>query len=508
MEGRYDSPLKSKRGEDAVDRVCEAAKNKMMSAEQAASMIQTGMTLATSGFGGVGYPKVIPEALAASGHARDLTLYSSAACGDMLDGCLARAGLVTRRSPYQSVKEMRSAINQGGVQYIDLHLSKLPMFVKEELGEHLDVAIIECAAVTENGLVPTMMIGCCDTYARMADRVIVELNETVPAEIFGIHDVFENPKLPWTAPIPLCDVGDRLGSPYIPCPLEKIAAIVRSDREDELTLKPTGGIYEKIGRNVVDFLRKEVDCGRLPETLAPLQSGTGSVANGVFMQLGQGGFRNLCLYTEVLQDACLELIADGVVKKASACSLSLTGAAREKFYRDIEFYKQHITMRPQGITNNPEIIQRLGVVALNTPMEVDIYGNVNSTHVMGSAIMNGIGGSGDFARNSRLNIFAAESVAKGGKISTIVPMVSHVDQTEHDTQIIVTEQGIADLRWKSPTERAECLIENCAHPDYRPMLRAYFEQAKKCAYGQHTPHDLKRALSWHVRYMETGSMKE
>ena len=144
---------------------------------------------------------------------------------------------------------------------------------------------------------------------------------------------------------------------------------------------------------------------------------------------------------------------------------------------------------------------------MNSPIEVDIYGNVNSTHIMGTSVMNGIGGSGDFARNARVNIFAAASTAKGGSISCIVPMVSHVDHTEHDTQIIVTEQGVADLRWKTPTERAELLIEHCAHPDYRPMLRKYFEQSKQCSKGQHTPHDLTKALSWHQHYLESGSMR-
>lgn len=144
---------------------------------------------------------------------------------------------------------------------------------------------------------------------------------------------------------------------------------------------------------------------------------------------------------------------------------------------------------------------------MNTAIEADIYGNVNSTHIMGTSMMNGIGGSGDFARNGGLSIFMTPSTAKGGAISSIVPMVSHVDHTEHDVQIIVTECGIADLRGKSPRERAELVIENCCHPDYRPALRDYYERAKAVAKGQHTPHDLNTALSWHQRYLDTGSMK-
>ena len=86
-------------------------------------------------------------------------------------------------------------------------------------------------------------------------------------------------------------------------------------------------------------------------------------------------------------------------------------------------------------------------------------------------------------------------------------MVSHVDQTEHDVQIVITEQGIADLRWKTPCERAELLIENCAHPDYRAQLREYLAHARAVSPGKHTPHDLNQALSWHQRYLDTGTMK-
>ena len=152
------------------------------------------------------------------------------------------------------------------------------------------------------------------------------------------------------------------------------------------------------------------------------------------------------------------------------------------------------------------VVRRLGVISLNTPIEVDIYGNVNSTHTMGTKMMNGIGGSGDFARNARISIFATESTAKNGLISCIVPMASHVDQTEHDVQVVITEQGIADLRWLIPRERAELLIENCAHPDYRPLLREYFDEACRTVGGQ-TPHILSKALSWHERCQRTGSMK-
>lgn len=170
-------------------------------------------------------------------------------------------------------------------------------------------------------------------------------------------------------------------------------------------------------------------------------------------------------------------------------------------------YRNSIILRPQEISNHPELIRRLGVIATNGLIEADIYGNVNSTHIMGSRMQNGIGGSGDFARNAYLSCFVTPSVAKGGAISAIVPFVSHVDHTEHDTNVIVTEQGLADLRGLAPRKRARVIIDNCAHPDYRPMLEEYFARAQKVANGMHTPHDLALAHSWHRKYLAEGTMR-
>ena len=154
------------------------------------------------------------------------------------------------------------------------------------------------------------------------------------------------------------------------------------------------------------------------------------------------------------------------------------------------------------------MIRRLGVIAMNTAVEADIYGNVNSSQMNGTTVYNGIGGSGDYARNSSISIFMTNSVAKNGAISSIVPMVTHVDHTEHDVDVLVTEQGYADLRGLSPKERAVRIIENCAHPNYRPQLRAYFEAACAACHDSQTPHLLDRCFSFHQRLRETGTMLE
>lgn len=257
----------------------------------------------------------------------------------------------------------------------------------------------------------------------------------------------------------------------------------------------------------IDFLKREIKAGRMPKNLLPIQSGVGNVANAVTAGFVRSDFRDLTVYTEVIQDGMLDLIDAGKLNFASGTAFSPSPEGMARFFKDIEKYKKYMILRPQEISNSAEVIRRLGVIAMNTAVEVDIYGNVNSTHIAGTHMINGIGGSGDFARNAYLTIFYTPSVAKGGKISAVVPFCSHVDQPEHDVDVIITEQGVADLRGKSPRQRAKEIIENCAHPDFRPMLRDYFQRADAKTNHAHTPHLLDEAFSFHQRYLETGSMK-
>ena len=492
-----------------MERVAESLKSKVMSAQQAAQFVKSGMVLGISGFTSVGSPKAVPLALVESGHAKDLTISVGAAVSDEVDGAMIRAGLVSRRFGHQSNSDLRKAINSGAVEFSDLHISHLPMNMKQDCGLHTNVAMIECTAVSEEGLYPAASCGSSDAAVASADMVIVVVNTTLPEGLIGMHDIFEIGIPPHAKIIPITKPDDRVGTPFIPCDPDKIVAIVMTDREDPpQKFKPTTPATDEIGKNVIKFLKGEIAAGRLPENPGPFQSGVGSVGNAVLGGLASSGFKGLSMYTEVMQDAALDLIDQGVFRFVSSSSIALTAENRKRFYENIDFYHDKIIIRPQEITNHPETARRLGLISLNTPIEVDIYGNVNSTHIMGTKMMNGLGGSADFARNARISIFATESIAKDGDISCIVPMVSHVDSTEHDVAVIITEQGIADLRWKSPKQRAKLLIENCAHPDYRPMLWEYFEHACKVSAGQHTPHDLKLALSWHQNYLDHGTMKK
>ena len=276
----------------------------------------------------------------------------------------------------------------------------------------------------------------------------------------------------------MTNASDRMGSIGITLDPEKVHGIVVSNETDAPSLiVPPDEETATMANHLTNFLRGEIKAGRLTNKLAPLQSGVGSVANAVLNGFVDSEFEDLEVYSEVLQDAVFNLIDAGKVSFASATSITLSEELQKRVYGNIEKYADKLMLRPQEISNHPELIRRLGLISINTALELDIYGNVNSTHVSGTRMMNGIGGSGDYARNARLGIFVTKSYAKGGKISSIVPMVSHVDHTEHDVDVIVTEQGVADLRGLAPKERVELIINNCAHPDYREQLWAYLQRS-------------------------------
>lgn len=481
--------------------------NKVMSADEAAALIKSDMKLGFSGFTSAGYAKKVPTAIAQLGTAKNLTVITGASTGTELDGSLAKAGLMGRRHPFQSDKDSRNSINAGTTKYADIHLGVLPRLVRQGIFGEMDYTIVECCMITEEGnLVPTLTVGATNALVEHSKKVIVELNTSVPKEVYGMHDVISPDE---GIPVPITKVTDRVGVPYIPCTPDKIAAIVINEEVGATPVfKEPDEVSAKIAEHIVEFLKEEVAKGRMPENLYPLQSGVGAVANAVLAGLSNAGFKHLSMYTEVGQDSALDLVHAGIMDSLSTTAISLSKEGLEKFYDNFDEVKDKIVLRPQDISNHPEMIRRLNLIAMNTAIEADIYGNVNSTHILGTKMMNGIGGSGDFARNSFVSIFMTPSLAKDGAISSIVPMVSHVDSCEHDVGVLVTEQGLADLRGLSPKERAELIIEKCAHPDYKQQLRDYFEHAKEVSPSQHTPHDLRHCYDMHNRFIETGSMKE
>lgn len=494
-----------------------ALQQKIIPAEAAAALIAPGSTVGMSGFTGSGYPKAVPQALAkrieahnAAGEPFRVRIWTGASTGPELDGALAKVDAIEFRLPYNSDPIAREKINSGKMEYFDMHLSQVaPMAWQGFLGE-LDTALIEVAGITEEGLlIPSSSVGNNKTWLDRAKHIILEVNSWQNPALEGMHDIYYGTALPPNRrPIPLIRPEDRIGEAYFRVDPDKIAGIVLTDAPDRnLPFAKPDAVALAIAGHLIEFFEHEVKKGRLPPHLLPLQSGVGNVANAVLSGLNESHFENLTAYTEVIQDGMVDMLDSGKMRFASATSFSLSPEAAERMNANMTFYRNKMILRPQEISNHPELVRRLGCIAMNGLIEADIYGNVNSTCVMGSRIQNGIGGSGDFARNAYVSIFMTPSVAKGGAISAIVPQASHVDHINQDVQVIVTEQGLADLRGLSPKQKAQLIIENCAHPDYKPLLKDYYRRAREHSYGQHAPCMPGEALSWHQRFIDTGSMK-
>ncbi len=487
-----------------------------MTAAEAAALIKNGENIALSGFTPSGAAKAVTKELAkvaeaehAAGRNFQVGIFTGASTGQSTDGDLANAHAIRYRAPYTTNSDFRKHVNMGEIAYNDIHLSQMAQELRYGFMGQVDWAILEVCDIEEGETTCKAYLtsagGISPTAARLAKHVILEHNTFHSTGAKYLHDVYELQDPPLRQPIPLTNVSDRIGKPYVEIDARKIVGVVECNIPDEArAFKDLDPVTTKIGMNVAEFLVADMKRGIIPQSFLPLQSGVGSTANAILAALSQDkNVPDFNIFTEVLQDAVVDMMLEGRVKDASACSLTVTNESLMKVYDNIDYFRKHLTLRQSEISNSPELIRRLGVIAINTALEVDIYGNANSTHISGTKMMNGIGGSGDFERNAYISIFTCPSVAKGGLISSVVPMVSHHDHSEHDVNIIVTEQGVADLRGKSPMQRAECIIENCAHPDYRQLLWDYL----KIACGGHTRHCLSAAFAMHDTLGRKGDMR-
>lgn len=486
-----------------------------ITAAEAAALIKNGDALGLSGFTPAGAPKAVTKELAkiataehAKGNAFKVKLFTGASTGQSTDGDLAAAEAIEYRAPYTTNSEFRTRVNRDEIRYNDLHLSHMAQELRYGFYGPINWGILEVCQIEDAGdkyrVYLTAGGGIAPTVAHLAEKIILELNHFHSTGVAQLHDVYEPLDAPFRQPIMITKVSDRIGTPYLEVEKSKVVGVVDCNIPDEArAFKGSDPITDQIGANVAQFLVGDMKRGIIPPSFLPLQSGVGTTANAILAALGQDkAVPDFDIYTEVLQNAIVDMMLEGRVKDASTCSLTVDNDCLMQVYDNIDYFAKHLTIRPSEISNSPEVIRRLGIIAINTAIEVDIFGNANSTHISGTKMMNGIGGSGDFERNAYISIFTCASVAKGGLISAIVPMVSHHDHSEHDINVIITEQGIADLRGLTPMERAHAIIENCAHPDYRPILREYL----KIATGGHTHHNLPCAFAMHDTLRRKGDM--
>ncbi len=488
-----------------------------LTAAEAAAMINNGDNMALSGFTPNGNPKAIFRELSKraereheAGRPFAVGIYTGASSCQSVEGDMANAHAIKFRAPFSTNADFRNHTNLGEIDYEDMHLGHMAERMRHGFYGTMEWAIIEVSDFEIVGSTCRAYLtsagGIVTTAARLAKRVILEHNKFHNPNSRFLHDTYEPADCGFgRQPMPVLAPYDRVGENYVSIDVSKIVGVIESNIPEEArAFKDVDEFTSKMGQHVAEFLVADMKAGRIPPQFLPIQSGVGATGNAVLAALGSNkDIPNFNVYSEVVQDAAIRLMLEGKIIDASATAMTVTNECLQQVYSNMDFFSKHLTIRQSEVANSPEVIRRLGVIALNTALECDLYGNENSSHISGSRLMNGIGGSCDYERNGYISIFTTPSIAKGGIISAIVPMCTHVDSTEHDVDVIVTEQGVADLRGKGPRRRAEEVINNCAHPDYRPLLREYLRIADK----GHEPQSMTAAFAMHDTLRRKGDMR-
>ncbi|QAU11607.1 acetyl-CoA hydrolase [Halorubrum sp. BOL3-1] len=469
----------------------------IVDAEAAAAALDADATVLISGFGSVGYPKAIPLALASDSRDLSLTLVASGKVGDEIDVDLVGSGQVERRFSYQSSRVAREKTDAREIAFSDRNASSIGDEVQYGGLVDPDVAVVEAVAVGEDWFVPSTSLGQVPAFVEAADALYVELNRHQPLELQALHDVYRPDAPPDRGPVPLSSPGDRIGTAHVEFDPEKLTGVVETETPDSTyTFRDPTDDDLAIAAHLGSFLREELERSSVFDEAVHLQFGVGSLGNALMgeLQALDFGDREVVYFGELIQDGLFDMLDAGELEAASATSLALTDEGQERLFEDVERYAEDVVLRPADVSNHPGLIDQFGVIGVNSAIEFDLYGNVNSTHVHGERMINGVGGSADFNRNSLITVCALPSALNDGTVSRIVPQTFHVDHTEHDVDVFVTEQGAADVRGLSPVERAELIVERCAHPEFAPKLRSYLDDVRERQY--HIPQDVERAAEW------------
>jgi succinyl-CoA:acetate CoA-transferase len=478
------------------------------SADRAADLIKDGMRVAMSGYAMAGYPKAVVEALIERKKSGEELLIEliTAANAPWLDDKLGGEQVLSGRAPMCASRTVASQANNGSLRYVEQQMSRMTRLLRRGSFGKIDVAVIEALGFDKNGnLIPTTSIGMAHHLMNAADQIVIEINSAQPDILSKLHDVHIPAAPPDTQPIPLVRIDQRIGRSGIPIDLEKVRAIVETDIPERMESQPKGNPETKeIADHLFNFLELEVQ--ETGKSLPPIQMGFGSIADSIADAFRRSDFRDLSFFSGGITEPVMELLVSGKVTAISTGGVGMSERV-EQILTGTPNLQDHLVIRNGDIINNAELIGRFGLLALNTGIEIDIYGNVNSSHIAGSRVVNGIGGGANFAQNAGLSVILIPSTAKGGAISSIVPMVSHLDIGEHDVDVIVTEHGLADLRGLDDGERAQAIIANCASETYREPLEAYLRKAKELSGGHH-PQLPEDAFKWYRRLKENGSMLE
>lgn len=339
-------------------------------------------------------------------------------------------------------KSMRKYVADGSSDYLPIFLSDIPWFIEEEL--HPDITFMNATPPDSHGFVslgPTVV----------GIRAAIESSRTVIAQL--------NDYMPRT-------FGDST------VPQSVIDYAVKAD--EKLPEEPESKITsteKRIAEHIEPLIHDR----------ATIQAGIGSIPDAVMPMLKDK--RDLGIHTELLSMGMIKLIESGVVtninKNIDRNHSIATFSKGPSYVYDFLDDNPMVIMRTVDYTNDTATIRRNDyAISINSAVEVDISGQIAAESI-GPRVISGVGGQMDFVRGSSLSrggkaIIAMSSITNRGE-SKIVPYLKQgaaVTTTRNHVQFVVTENGIADLRGKTLTERAKELIA-IAHPDHIQELEDY-----------------------------------
>lgn len=426
----------------------EYYKQHLMSAEDAVNHIQSGNRVVVAH--ACGEPSYLLDVMVANAKAyRDVEIVHMVAMGKA-EYCKPEYAENFRHNAFFVGGTSRDAIAEGRGDFTPSFFFEVPRQFSSTMP--VDVAMVMVTPPDENGM---CSLGVSVDYTLEA----VKQAKLVIAQV--------NPQMPWTGPYSLVSVKD------LDCIVEHEAPII------ELKPPKIGDIEKAIGEH----------CASLVPDGATLQLGIGAIPDAVLLFLKHK--KDLGIHSEMFSDGVVDLYQKGVITgankrldKGKMVAAFLMGS--KKLY-DFVDDNPDVMMRTVDYVNNPAVIcQNPKVVSINSCLQVDFNGQVNSES-MGTKQFSGIGGQLDYVRGAAMcpdgkAILAMPSTAKHGEVSRIVPVFepgTTVTTTRTDVHYIVTEYGVANLRAKSLRERARLLI-NIAHPKFRDQLwEAYYERYGK-----------------------------
>jgi len=346
----------------------------------------------------------------------------------------------------------RGTIKAGHGDFTPCYFSQIPNLFTRTLP--LDVAVIHVSAPDEHGY---CSLGVSVDYskhaAEQAKLVIAQVNSQMPRTM-----------------------GDSfVHVSQMDCIVEHDAPLI------ELAPPKITEVEKAIGENCAKLI-KDGDC---------LQLGIGAIPDAVLLFLKDK--KDLGIHSEMFSDGVVELVEAGVINNKrknlhNGKMLATFLMGTQRLY-DFVDNNPSVAMYPATYTNDPYVAgQNDNLVSINSCVQVDLLGQVCS-EMVGTTQISAVGGQVDFVRAAALSkggrsIIAMSSTVAGGKISKIVPVLDEgaaVTTNRYDVEYVITEYGVANLKYRTVRDRARMLIE-IAHPDFRPQLKEAFEKRFSAKY--------------------------